>query len=255
MGKVKMLLDMKGKTVIITGGAGGIGRQTAIRFMERGASVCISDIDEKAINKALDDFKTAGMKAVGMRANVADRKDVAQVVRYCMDEFDGVDILVNAAGIYKDRLFAEMTDEEWNQTIGINLGGVYNFCKEVVGIMSQKGYGRVINVTSQAAVSGSIMHAHYAAAKAAIIGLSCSLARELAPEGINVNCVAPGIIETNMTAGYDEVRRQKFMELIPLKRFGSADDVAQVIVFLASDAANYMTGQTINITGGWLMHS
>ncbi|MFP3091013.1 SDR family oxidoreductase [Treponema sp. TIM-1] len=250
-----MLSDMRGKAIIITGGAGGIGRQTAIRFMERGANVCISDIDEKAINTALDDFKAADMKAIGIKANVTDRRDVARVVRYCIDEFGGIDILVNVAGIYKDRFFIEMTDEEWNQTININLGGVYNFCKETVGIMAQKGYGRIINISSQAAISGSIMHAHYAAAKAAIIGLSCTLAKELAPKGINVNCVAPGIIETNMTAGYDEVRKQKFLDLIPLKRFGSADDVAQVIVFLASDAANYMTGQTINVTGGWLMHS
>jgi 3-oxoacyl-[acyl-carrier protein] reductase len=250
-----MLSDMKERRVIITGGAGGIGRQTALRFLERGAKVCISDIDESAINKALDDFKNSDMRAIGMKVNVTDRKDVARVVRYCIDEFGGVDILVNVAGIYKDRFFVEMTDEEWNETININLGGVYNFCKETVGAMIQNGYGRIINITSQAAISGSIMHAHYAAAKAAIIGLSCSLARELAQNGINVNCVAPGIIETNMTAGYDEVRKQKFLDLIPMKRFGSADDVAQVIVFLASGAANYMTGQTINITGGWLMHS
>jgi 3-oxoacyl-[acyl-carrier protein] reductase len=250
-----MLSDMKEKRVIITGGAGGIGRQTAARFIERGAKVCISDIDERAINKALDDFKNSGASAIGMKVDVIDRKDVARVVRYCIDEFGGVDILVNVAGIYKDRFFAEMTDEEWNETIDINLGGVYNFCKETVGVMIQNGYGRIINITSQAAISGSIMHAHYAAAKAAIIGLSCSLARELAQKGINVNCVAPGIIETNMTSGYDEVRKQKFLDLIPLKRFGSVDDVAQVIVFLASDAASYMTGQTINVTGGWLMHS
>jgi 3-oxoacyl-[acyl-carrier protein] reductase len=250
-----MLLDMKGKAVVITGGAGGIGRQTAVRFMERGANVCISDIDEKAINKTLDDFEAAGMKAIGIKANVTERKDVARVIRYCMDEFDGIDVLVNVAGIYKDRLFIEMTDEEWNQTIDVNLGGVYNFCKETIGIMVKRGYGRIINITSQAAISGSIMHTHYAAAKAAIIGLSCSLARELAEKGINVNCVAPGIIETNMTADYDEARKKKFLDLIPLKRFGLADDVAQVIVFLASDAANYMTGQTINVTGGWLMHS
>ena len=148
-----------------------------------------------------------------------------------------------------------MTDDEWDETMHVNLGSVYAFCKECVNIMIEEKYGRIISLSSQAGIQGSIEHSHYAASKAAIIGLTCSLARELAPYNINVNCIAPGIISTKMISGFSDERIERFLNQIPLGRFGSPDDVAGIICFLASKDADYMTGQTINITGGWLMHS
>lgn len=250
-----MYSDFKGRVAIVTGGAGGIGKQTAIRLAEAGAKVCITDISEPAIEAALKEFKELGMDAIGVGANVADRQSVAKMVQQCTTMFGSVHILVNCAGIYKDKLFAEMTDAEWQQTMDINLGGVYNCCKEVVNIMIDNRFGRIVTLTSQAGISGSVMHAHYAASKAAIIGLTCTLARELADYNIRVNCVAPGIIETPMTQNYTPERREHFLRSIPLARFGTSDEAAKVIAFLASDDSSYMTGQTVNVTGGWLLHS
>jgi 3-oxoacyl-[acyl-carrier protein] reductase len=250
-----MYSDFNGRVAIVTGGAGGIGKQTAIRLAQAGAKVCIADISEPAISMALEDFKTLGLNAIGVKTDVSERASVAFMVGKCKEAFGCVSILVNCAGIYKDKLFKDMIDQEWQQTMDINLGGVYNCCKEVVGMMIEIGYGKIINLTSQAGILGSILHSHYAASKAGIIGLTCSLARELADCGIYVNCVAPGIIETEMTSKYTPERREHFCSLIPLSRFGKPDEVAKVIAFLASDDSSYMTGQTINVTGGWLMHS
>lgn len=250
-----MYSDLKGRSAIVTGGAGGIGKQTAIRLAQAGASVCISDVSETAIASALKESEELGLNAIGFLADITNRSKVAEMVTLCKETFGSVDILVNCAGIYKDRYFKDMTEAEWNQTLDINLGGVYNCCREVVNVMIENGYGRIITLTSQAGISGSVMHSHYAASKAAIVGLTCSLAKELAEYGINVNCVAPGIIETEMTSRYTPERVAHFNSLIPLSRFGKPDEVAKVIAFLASEDSSYMTGQTINVTGGWLMHS
>jgi len=250
-----MYSDMKGRVAIITGGAGGIGKQTAIRLGQSGAKVCITDISAPAIDAAVDALSTMGIDVIGVPSDVSDRASVADMVAHCKEAFGTVHILVSCAGIYKDKLFNDMTDSEWQQTMDINLGGVYNGCKEVVGAMIKNGYGKIVSLTSQAGISGSVMHAHYAASKAGIIGLTCTLAKELAPHGINVNCVAPGIIETAMTGKYSPERKEMFQRLIPLARFGTPDEVAKVIAFLVSDDASYMTGQTVNVTGGWLMHS
>ena len=250
-----MYSDMKGRVAIITGGAGGIGKQTAVRLGQSGARVCITDISAPAVSAAEAELSALGIDVIGTVSDVSDRASVADAVARCKEVFNTVHILVNCAGIYRDRLFKDMLDSEWQQTIDINLGGTYNCCREVVNIMIGNGYGKIVSLTSQAGISGSIMHAHYAASKAGIIGLTCTLARELAPFSINVNCVAPGIVETNMTRGYTPERREMFQSKIPLGRFGTPDEVARVIVFLASDDAGYMTGQTVNVTGGWLMHS
>lgn len=250
-----MYSDMKGRVAIITGGAGGIGKQVAIRLGQCGAKVCITDISASAVATAVQELTAMDIDVIGTESDVSDRVSVASTVARCKEVFGTVHILVNCAGIYRDRLFKDMTDAEWQQTMNINLGGTYNCCKEVVNIMIGNGYGKIVSLTSQAGILGSVMHAHYAASKAGIIGLTCTLARELAPHGIHVNCVAPGIIETNMTKGYSPERCEMFYRQIPLARFGTPDEVARVIAFLVSDDASYMTGQTVNVTGGWLMHS
>jgi len=245
----------KKNNIIITGGGGGIGKQTALRFASEGANLCITDINEELVKSAVEEIKASGGRAVGVTADASERKEAARVVKCCVDTFGSPTVLVNSAGIYKDRYFAEMTDDEWDETMRVNLGSVYAFCRECVGLMIEEKYGRIISLSSQAGISGSIEHSHYAASKAAIIGLTCSLARELAQYNINVHCIAPGIINTNMTAGNSPERRERFLRQIPLGRFGTPDEVAGIICFLASEDANYMTGQTINVTGGWLMHS
>ena len=177
------------------------------------------------------------------------------MVAKCVEVFGRIDILVNCAGIYKDVLFKDMTDEQWHQTINIDLNGVYNCTKAVTDVMIEQKYGRIISLTSQAAVQGSVLHSHYSAAKAGIIGLTVSLARELAEFNIRVNCIAPGIIATKMVEQGAKERGDMWMANIPLKRFGTPDEVANVVLFLASDYSSYMTGQTLNVTGGWLLHS
>ena len=166
-----------------------------------------------------------------------------------------MDILVNIAGIYTDCLLKDMNYDEWRRTMDINVDSVMFFCRAVLPSMLTKRHGKIINMSSQAGVSGSVTHTHYSASKAAIIGLSRSLAREVADCGINVNCIAPGIIRTPMTAHYTPEQAANFMAKIPMGRFGEADDVAKVIEFLASDGSDYLTGQVYNVTGGWLMVS
>jgi 3-oxoacyl-[acyl-carrier protein] reductase len=246
---------LNGQVAVITGGGGGIGRRAALRLGASGAKICITDIDEEVVGAARSFLMENGIESVGLGADVTNRDHARAVIGRVLEAYGRVDILVNTAGIYHDCLFADMSDDEWERTMDVNLKGVYAFCKEAIDPMAERGYGRIINLTSQAGINGSVMHAHYAASKAAIIGLSCSLAKELASFGIHVNCVAPGIIETSMTAGYDEEQVRRFLSLIPLGRFGLPDEVAGVIAFLASEDANYMTGQTVNVTGGWLMHS
>jgi len=250
-----MFTGIENRVAIIIGGAGGIGKQTAIRLSEHGAKICIVDVSELAIKKTLDEFFELGIDAIGHACDVTDRKSVDVVTQRCLDKFSTVDILINCAGIFKDVLFKDMNDEQWAETININLSGTYNCIKSVLGIMINNKYGRIVNLSSIAGLLGSPLHAHYSASKAGIIGLSVTLARELAEYNILVNCVAPGIIETSMTNHSRQTRGDMFLSNIPLKRFGTPDEVAKVVTFLVSDYASYMTGQTLNVTGGWLLHS
>ena len=250
-----MFSDLKDKVCMITGGAGGIGKATAEKLAAFGAKIFITDVNDEIVGKAVEELKEKGIVIAGKGCNVTDSASVKQMVAECVQVYGTVHVLVNCAGIYKDVLFKDMTDEQWNQTIDIDLNGVYNCIRSVVNIMVDQKFGRIINLTSQAGISGSMLHSHYSAAKAGIIGLTCTLARELAEYDIRVNCVAPGIIATPMTARYTPERREHFMRQIPLARFGSSEEVANVIAFLASDFSSYMTGQTLNVTGGWLLHS
>jgi|LSQX01.1.fsa_nt_gb 3-oxoacyl-[acyl-carrier protein] reductase len=250
-----MFSSVKNKVCIITGGAGGIGKQTAVRMLEVGAKVFITDVSDDLVQSALTDLKTLGGVVTGRACNITNFKNVKDMVSACATELGGPDILVNSAGIYKDVLFKDMTAEQWHETIDIDLNGVFYCTKAVSAIMIAQRFGRIISLTSQAAVSGSVLHAHYSAAKAGIIGLTSTLAKELAEYNIRVNCIAPGIIKTPMTASYSPEREEMFYRQIPMQRFGEPDEVAKVVLFLASDLSSYMTGQTINVTGGWLLHS
>lgn len=250
-----MFSDLKDRVAIITGGAGGIGKQTAIRMGELGAKICIADVSQPAIDLALTEFAELGIEAMGKKVDISKSEEVYVMEDECVEQYGKLDILVNCAGIYRDRLMEEMTDFEWEQTININLNGTYYCCRRAIDHMKKNGYGKIVSLTSQAGVVGSVMHVHYSAAKAGIIGLTRALAKEVAKYGIHVNCIAPGIIMTEMTKGYSEERREGFLRQIPLGRFGTPDEAAKVICFLSSDDSSYMTGQTINVTGGWLMNN
>ena len=241
--------------ILITGGAGGIGKATAETMAGLGAKVFITDVNEEVIASAIDEMRKNGITVFGAACDITDAKSVRRMVAECVDKFGTVDVLVNCAGIYKDVLFKDMTDAQWHQTINIDLNGIYNSTKAVTDIMTAQKFGRIINLTSQAAISGSVLHSHYSAAKAGVVGLTVSLARELAEYNIRVNCVAPGIINTKMVEQGAKERGDMWMQNIPMKRFGTAKEVANVIAFLASDYSSYMTGQTLNVTGGWLLHS
>lgn len=251
-----MFGGLKDGVAIITGAGGGMGIATAKRLAAEGCRIFGVDVSEAGLNKLRETLEVEGIQdLVTFACDTTNEAEVNRAVETCIRTFGKITILVNTAGIYTDRLMKDMDFAEWQRTLNINLNGVMFFCHAVLDNMLKNGYGKIINLTSQAGISGSVMHSHYAASKAGIIGMSRSIAREVAEYGITVNCIAPGIIKTPMTAHYTPEQVKNFMDKIPMKRFGEADDVAKVVEFLASDGADYITGQVYNVTGGWLMVS
>ncbi len=251
-----MFGGLKDKVALVTGAAGGIGKASAKRLSKEGCKIFAVDISEKALQIMKDEFAAEGLGEIEtMVVDMSNEEEVKSCVQACVDRFGTVDINLNTAGIYNDALVVDMSLEVFQQTMDVNLKSIFLINRAVAPIMMEKHYGRIINTSSQAGVSGSITHAHYSASKAAIIGFSRTLARELAPYNVTVNCLAPGIIKTAMTNRYTPEQAQNFMAKIPLGRFGEPDEVAKVVEFVASDGGDYLTGQVFNITGGWLMIS
>lgn len=255
------IIDFKGKTALITGAAGSIGRAVAAQMIEDGAQVVITDLDEVRIQQTATEL---GCK--GMAADVLNAAQVKKVVDFAIAQYGTIDILINVAGIVGQGLVEELTEEEWDRMFDVNCKGTFLFIKFTVPYMKANRYGKIINFSSKSGKTGSALMSHYCAAKGAIISFTQALAYELAPYRINVNCVCPGITDnsgvwSNVSAGYitnmnlskEEVVK-KFTEKVPLKRLATLDDVASVTAFLASQGADYMTGQAINITGGREMH-
>ena len=246
-------MRLENKVALITGGAGGIGREIALTFASEGADIVVGDINlEKAI-KTQADIEALGRKALALELDVTDYTKLTQGINKILDKFKKVDILVNNAGIMKDNLILRMGDAEWDAVIGVNLKGTFNCTKAVSRLMIKQRYGKIINVASIIGIIGNAGQANYSASKAGIIALTKTAAKELASRNINVNAVAPGFIQTEMTARLPEDLKQKMQEAIPLGRFGSPIDVAAVCVFLASEEASYITGQTIIVDGGMVM--
>lgn len=251
-----MFTGLKDSVAIVSGAAGGMGRATVRRLSREGCKVFAVDISQSALESMMAQMETEQLTGITpWVCNATVESEVTAAVQKCIEIYGKVSTLVNIAGIYTDRLFKDMTYDEWQHTMNININSVIFFCRDVLPNMIENKHGKIINMASQAGVVGSVAHTHYAASKAAIIGLSRSLAREVAEVGINVNCIAPGIIKTPMTARYTPQQVSNFMSKIPMHRFGEADDVAKVIEFLASDGSDYLTGQVFNVTGGWLMLS
>ncbi|WP_394120555.1 3-oxoacyl-[acyl-carrier-protein] reductase [Planococcus donghaensis] len=245
---------LTGKTAIITGASRGIGAEIARKFAADGAKVVVnySGSQEKA-EAVVAEIQRNGGEAIAVKANVSDAESVKAMVDETMKTFGSVDILVNNAGITRDNLMMRMKDDEWDDVINTNLKGVFVCTKAVTRQMMKQRAGRIINIASIVGVMGNAGQANYVASKAGVIGLTKTTARELATRGITANAVAPGFITTDMTDQLTEEVQKAMLGQIPLGRFGAPEDVAKAALFLASDDASYMTGQTLHLDGGMVM--
>ncbi len=245
---------LDGKVALVTGASRGIGRAIALRLAKAGANVAVNYAgSEAAAAETVAAIKEMGRQAVMVRANVGNAEEVNNMFKEVLDQFGQIDILVNNAGITRDNLIMRMKEEEWDEVIDINLKGVFNCIKAATRPMMKQRGGRIINITSVVGVLGNAGQANYVAAKAGVIGLTKTTARELASRNITVNAVAPGFIDTDMTAKLPEDVRSSLLNQIPLGRLGQANEIAEVVLFLASDASGYMTGQTLHVDGGMYM--
>ncbi|GKU78589.1 3-oxoacyl-[acyl-carrier-protein] reductase [Paenibacillus sp. L3-i20] len=249
-----MFASLEGKKALVTGASRGIGRAIAIALAEAGADVAINySGSEAAAVETAAAVEALGRRAFVVKANVGKVDEFDAMVKSVLEQFGALDILVNNAGITRDNLIMRMKEEEFDQVIETNLKGVFNGIKAVSRSMMKQRYGRIINISSVVGVMGNPGQANYVAAKAGVIGLTKASARELSSRGITVNCVAPGFIQTDMTDKLSEEMKQTLSTQIPLARLGEAADIANAVRFLASDAAAYMTGQTVHVDGGMHM--
>jgi len=246
-------MRLKDKVALITGGARGIGRSIALLFAQEGADIVIGDVDIQEANKTCLDIEALGKKALALQMDVTDYVKVEEAVNKILDKFAKVDILINNAGITKDNLLLRMSETEWDAVLSVNLKGTFNCIKAISKAMVKQRAGKIINIASIIGIIGNPGQANYSASKAGIIALTKTTAKELAIRNINVNAVAPGFIQTEMTGKLPQGLKEKMRDLIPLGKFGLPDDVAKTCLFLASEESSYITGQTIVVDGGMVM--
>jgi 3-oxoacyl-[acyl-carrier protein] reductase len=241
------------KNAIVTGSARGIGKSIAMKLANEGANVVIVDVNLEAAEETSKEIKALGRKSFALKVNVVEFSEVEAMINKTKEEWGSVDILVNNAGITKDNLILKMTPEDFQAVIDINLKGVFNGIKSIYPVMMKQRSGKIINIASIIGLIGNAGQANYAASKAGVIALTKTTAKELAARGVQVNAVAPGYIQTAMTDKLPENIREEMLKLVPMKRMGSPDDVAKAVLFLASEEADYITGQTIVVDGGMTM--
>ncbi|WP_243289907.1 3-oxoacyl-[acyl-carrier-protein] reductase [Bacillus sp. FJAT-47783] len=245
---------LTGKVALVTGASRGIGRAIALDLAKNGAHVVVNYAGNEAkANEVVKEIQALGRESFAMKADVSNQEEVTKMIKEVLNRFNQLDILVNNAGVTKDNLIMRMKESEWDDVININLKGVFNCTKAVTRQMMKQRQGRIINVASIVGVSGNAGQANYVAAKAGVIGLTKTTAKELASRNITVNAIAPGFITTDMTDKLDQNVKEDMLKQIPLARFGEAEDVANVVTFLASEKSGYMTGQTLHIDGGMVM--
>jgi 3-oxoacyl-[acyl-carrier protein] reductase len=243
--------EFNGKVALVTGSARGIGREIAARLAREGAETVMSDVvDEGATAEAVEALRSAGLKARYIKLNVADAGKVDAALEGIVKESGKLDLLVNNAGITRDALVVRMKDEDWDSVLAVNLKGCFNCTRAALRIMMKQRSGSIVNVASLSGVAGNPGQANYSASKAGVIGLTMTTAKEMASRGIRVNAVAPGLIDTDMTRKIPEEMRKGMMEQIPLRRMGTAAEVAEAVLFLLSDRASYVTGQVLGVNGG-----
>lgn len=247
------MAKLQDKVAIVTGGSRGIGKAIALRLATEGAKVVVTATTKVGADKTAEEIRQNGGQATGFEANVAEVKQVEALIKGTVEQFGGLHILVNNAGITRDNLVMRMSDEDWNAVIATNLTGTFNCIRAASKIMMKQRSGKIINITSVVALMGNKGQANYCAAKAGVIGLTKSVARELASRNVQINAIAPGFITTDMTAVLPEAAKTAMAQAIPLERMGTPEEVASAVAFLASADADYMTGQVLNIDGGMVM--
>lgn len=246
-------MQLHDRIALVTGAAQGIGRTIALLLAQEGAHVAVADINGAQAQETAKEIEALGRKALAVQVDVSRLAEAEKMAAAALEKFGRIDVLVNNAGITRDGLFLRMGEEEWDAVMAVNLKSVFNCCKAVVRHMSKQRQGRIVSIASVVGQIGNIGQANYAASKAGIIGLTKTLARELVSRGIIVNAVAPGFIETEMTGSLPEKVKEGFLQAIPMGRMGTPAEVAQAVLFLASDASSYITGQVINVNGGLYM--
>ncbi|OLC89737.1 MAG: 3-oxoacyl-[acyl-carrier-protein] reductase [Acidobacteria bacterium 13_1_40CM_4_58_4] len=246
-------MSLSGRVALVTGASQGIGRACALKLAESGAAVAVAARNQDKLNELVLQINASGGKASAFPVDVADEEQIKTAFKAVLSQFGKIEILVNNAGITRDQLVMRMKRADWDTVINTNLTSAYLCVQQVIGSMLKQRWGRIINVTSIFGQMGQVGQANYAASKAGLIGLTMAIAREVASRNITCNAVAPGFIETAMTAGFSDEFKQNAVKLIPVGRVGTAEDVASAVVFLASEEASYITGHVLNVNGGMLM--
>lgn len=244
------MIDLKGKVALVTGGSRGIGKGILLKLAKAGADVCFIDILPEVAEETVTEIQALGVKCNFYQGDITDIDKCAEIVETAVKDFGRIDILVNNAGITRDTLFMKMTKKHWDDVININLTGVFNMSKAVIRPMIKAKGGRIINISSVVGFTGNAGQVNYSSTKAGVIGFSKSLSKEVASRNITVNAVAPGFIKTDMTDALSDEQKDSLSQNIPMKRLGTIDDIADGVLFLASDLAGYVTGTTLHVNGG-----
>lgn len=247
-------MSLSGKNALVTGGSRGIGREIAIELSKQGVNVAISYVNnEEKAKEVINEIEKNGVKGVLVKVDISNEEEIQNMIKVVKGQLGSIDILVNNAGITKDNLLMRMKTQQWDDVINTNLRGTYLCTKVVAKDMIKNRYGKIINIASIAGVAGNFGQANYSASKAGVIGFTKAIAKELASRGINVNAVAPGLIETDMTKVLKGDIKDSLVKNIPMGRIGTPSDIANIVVFLASEKSDYITGQVINVDGGMVM--
>ena len=245
--------ELANKTAIVTGAARGIGKAIALKLAEQGCNIVVSDIDLTGAQGVAEEIKKMGPKAIAVQTNVALLTEAENLVAEAVKEFGQIDILVNNAGITRDNILLKMKESDWDSVIAVNLKGTFNCIKAATRTFLKQKFGKIINISSVVGIIGNISQVNYSASKAGVIGITKSVAKELGSRNIQVNAVAPGYIETEMTENLRQEAKEAFLKSIPLNKPGTPQDVANVVLFLSSSASDYVTGQVLNVDGGLVM--